>query len=96
MEIQLFFNTLPYGYFEMTTKAGLCRHHPHLLTTTTTTHIAPKDERDHDQIQHTTKTFNWANARKLALLDDLKRWNLSSGRKNERLAHKVIPFHNLT
>jgi len=37
-----------------------------------------------------------ANARKLALLDDFKRWNLSSGRKNERLAHKVILFHNLT
>jgi hypothetical protein len=37
-----------------------------------------------------------ANARKLALLDDFKRWNLSSGRKNERLAHKVILFHDLT
>ncbi|KAJ6863960.1 hypothetical protein NC651_034702 [Populus alba x Populus x berolinensis] len=96
MEIQLFFNTLPYGYFEMT-KAGLCRHHPHLLTTTT--HLAPKDERDHDQIQQTTKTFNWANARKLALLDDLKRWNLSSGRKNEsRPVHETdkehIPKHS--
>jgi hypothetical protein len=41
------------------TKAGLRRRrHPHLLTTTTT-HLAPKDERDHDQIQYTTKTLNW-------------------------------------